>query len=234
MRNYFIQNFIDILRGKKKKPNNKIITDKIDLLKFSDVRVNIVGDNNLIKIDKIFEKGFTGELIIGIKASNCSVNIDKGLHITSKLHININNVSETDEELKNVHINIGKNVYIEDIAITTYQSNNNIIVGDNCLFSSGINLYNTDGHPIYDKDSGHLINYVKDMKIGDNCWIGKNVTILKNVNIPDGTIIGWGAVVAKSIDKPYCAIAGNPAKIIKENISWKRSGDKDSVKNIKF
>jgi len=88
MRNYFIQNFFDILRGKKKKPhiiikgqNNKIIANKNDLLKFSDVCVTVFGNNNTINIDKIFEKSFTGKLLIGIKGSNCSVNIDEGLRI---------------------------------------------------------------------------------------------------------------------------------------------------------
>lgn len=52
------------------------------------------------------------------------------------------------------------------------------------------------------------------VKIGDNTWIGNNVSILAGVTIGYGCIIGAGSVVTK--DVPDCTIAaGNPATIIK-------------------
>lgn len=42
---------------------------------------------------------------------------------------------------------------------------------------------------------------------------------------PEGTIVGWGAVVTKSIDTSFCAIAGNPAKIVKRNLVWTTGPD---------
>tara|TARA_B100000900_G_C20487858_1_gene678270 strand:+ start:164 stop:655 length:492 start_codon:yes stop_codon:yes gene_type:complete len=51
--------------------------------------------------------------------------------------------------------------------------------------------------------------------IGNNVWIGANVTILKGVKIGDNSIIAAGSVVVKDIHK-NCIVAGNPAKIIKE------------------
>ena len=51
--------------------------------------------------------------------------------------------------------------------------------------------------------------------IGNNVWIGANVTILKGVKVGDNSIIGAGSVVVKNIPK-NCIVAGNPAKIIKE------------------
>ena len=51
--------------------------------------------------------------------------------------------------------------------------------------------------------------------IGNDVWIGANVTILPNVvKIGDGVIIGAGSVVTKNIPD-YAIVAGNPAKIIK-------------------
>lgn len=40
--------------------------------------------------------------------------------------------------------------------------------------------------------------------------------------IPDGCIVGMGAVVAKQFSTANSVIAGNPAKIVKENINWIR------------
>lgn len=40
---------------------------------------------------------------------------------------------------------------------------------------------------------------VGSIEIGENCWIGANVTILKNTKIGDGCIIGAGCVVSGDI-----------------------------------
>lgn len=45
----------------------------------------------------------------------------------------------------------------------------------------------------------------------------------KNAEIADGCIVGAETVVAKVFDEPDCAIAGNPAKIVKRGITWDRA-----------
>ena len=56
--------------------------------------------------------------------------------------------------------------------------------------------------------------------IGDRVWVGTLATILKNAQIANDTIVGACSVVAKKFDTPNVAIAGNPAKIIKEGVAW--------------
>jgi maltose O-acetyltransferase len=53
--------------------------------------------------------------------------------------------------------------------------------------------------------------------IGDNVWIGERAIILKGVNIGDNAIVAAGSVVTKSIPN-NSLVAGNPAKIIKQNL----------------
>lgn len=55
--------------------------------------------------------------------------------------------------------------------------------------------------------------------IGNHCWIGCNCIVLKGVTIGDGAVVAAGSVVTKNIP-PNTLVAGNPAKIIKENVSW--------------
>ena len=52
--------------------------------------------------------------------------------------------------------------------------------------------------------------------IGKNVWIGEKATILPGVSVGDGVIIAANAVVTKDIPS-FCVVAGNPAKIIKQN-----------------
>lgn len=54
----------------------------------------------------------------------------------------------------------------------------------------------------------------KPVIIEDDVWIGSRVTILPGVIIGTGCIIGASAVVTKFIP-PFCVVAGNPAKVVK-------------------
>ena len=50
--------------------------------------------------------------------------------------------------------------------------------------------------------------------VGNDVWIGQNVTILPGVHIGDGAIIGANSVVAKDVP-PYSVVVGNPAEVKK-------------------
>lgn len=53
-----------------------------------------------------------------------------------------------------------------------------------------------------------------DTVVGNDVWIGQNVTVLPGVHIGDGAIIAANSVVAKDIP-PYCIAAGNPCNVIR-------------------
>ena len=54
-----------------------------------------------------------------------------------------------------------------------------------------------------------------DTVIGNDVWIGQNVTILPGVHIGDGAIIGANSIVTKDIPAYHIA-GGNPSKIIRK------------------
>lgn len=58
------------------------------------------------------------------------------------------------------------------------------------------------------------------MIIGNNVWVGSEVTLLKGTVIPDGSVVGYGSIVTKAFDEESVIIVGSPAKIVKRNIRW--------------
>ena len=68
------------------------------------------------------------------------------------------------------------------------------------------NVYDTDFHtidPILRKKQNLNLKSIKSSPviIGNDVWIGGNVTILKGVNIGDRAVIAFGAVVTKDVPK---------------------------------
>jgi len=92
------------------------------------------------------------------------------------------------------------------------QAHNGVHIGSNTFFASGLSIISANHDP---SDLVHGDSVVAPpVKIGANCWIGCNVTILPGVSIGDDVIIGASSVVTKTFPAKV-VIAGNPAKIVK-------------------
>lgn len=96
-----------------------------------------------------------------------------------------------------------------------------IKIGKNCMFSANISLRTGDSHSIVNLQ-GQRINPSKDVSIGDHVWVGNTVLVTKGVNVLNDSIVGTGSVVTRCFTESNVVIAGNPAVIVKRNISWER------------
>ena len=110
------------------------------------------------------------------------------------------------------NISIGENFYanfglsILDAAKVTF--------GKNAFIGPNVGIY-AAGHPLDAKERNTLIEYAKPIAIGDNVWIGGDVTIVPGVSIGDNCVIGAGSVVTKDVP-PNTLAAGNPCRPIKK------------------
>ena len=93
------------------------------------------------------------------------------------------------------------------------QAINGIKLGKNFLFAPGIKLISAN----HNMKNPKKIEEKDSIVIGDNVWLGSNVIILPGVKLGNNCIVGAGSVVTKSFDKNDLVIAGNPARIIKDN-----------------
>lgn len=91
------------------------------------------------------------------------------------------------------------------------------------MLSSNVVFRASDGHRIFDLDSGDVvINRAKPIIIGNHVWIGSGATIMKGTQVLDNSIIATQAVVTKKFDKPNIVVEGNPAQAVRENVDWSR------------
>lgn len=101
----------------------------------------------------------------------------------------------------------------ENVQITVGST---VEIGKGANIGRDVVIRSYDGHSILKE--GYEIS--SPIKIGKHVWIGQGATILKGVEIGDGAIIGACSVVTKNVP-PHCIVAGVPAKVKAENISWK-------------
>lgn len=134
---------------------------------------------------------------------------------------------EDDCVLKNVDIwisgggivEIGHNTHFTGKIHIACIEGKKVHIGERCLFSNQIILRTGDSHSILDIE-GKRINFAKDIWIGDHVWVGQQVIVLKGAYIADESVIGTCALVTGKKFNEGVVLAGAPAKVIKEKVSW--------------
>lgn len=102
--------------------------------------------------------------------------------------------------------------------------NQGIEIGEGCLFAQRVVLQSNDAHPIYDLASGKVVNrnfnVPAKVVLKDYVWIGVNATVFGDSEIGSHSVVGANSMVKQKIVPAHCVVAGIPAKIIHENITW--------------
>jgi len=118
----------------------------------------------------------------------------------------------------NIRVDYGFNVHVGENFYAnfdcTFLDVCSIRIGDNAMLGPDVNFY-TPGHPLDPTERNSGREFGRPISIGDNCWIGGNTTILGGITLGDNVVVGAGTVVTKSFPSNV-AIAGNPARIIRE------------------
>lgn len=141
--------------------------------------------------------------------------------------------------IKNPNIIVGEYTYYYDInGAENFESHvmhhydfigDKLIIGKFCAIAKGIEfIMNGANHRInsittypfnimgngWEKSAPSLtdLKLKGDTIVGNDVWIGQNVTVLPAVHIGDGAIIGANSVVAKDIP-PYSVVVGNPCEV---------------------
>lgn len=87
-------------------------------------------------------------------------------------------------------------------------------IGKNAFIGPNVSIY-TACHPLNADERRTRQEWAESVTIGDDVWIGGNVTIVPGVTIGNRVVIGAGAVVTRDIPDGVLA-AGSPARVIKK------------------
>lgn len=89
-------------------------------------------------------------------------------------------------------------------------------IGSDVIIAWGCTITDSDWHDI------EGVSRSSPVTISDRVWISHGVSVLKGADIPTGCIVGARSIVGSACYPESALIAGNPAIVRKEGVSWKR------------
>lgn len=115
----------------------------------------------------------------------------------------------TDQKAK---ISIGDRTYIGDR--TEIHAGAHVSIGNDTVIAWDVCIMDRDYHKL-----NADMEVYKPVTIGNHVWIGCHSIILKGITVGDGAVVAAGSVVTHDVP-PGALVGGNPARIIKEQVTW--------------
>ena len=109
------------------------------------------------------------------------------------------------------HLHLGSGVYAN--FNLTLVDDADIYVGDRVMFGPNVTIA-TANHPIDPELRGRGLQYNREVRIGENAWIGAGAVIVPGVTIGKNAVIGAGSVVTRDIPENTVAV-GNPCRVLR-------------------
>jgi len=110
-------------------------------------------------------------------------------------------------------ISVGaKSVLGQECTVSAYR---HVSIGRECVVADRVMLIDFD-HGVVDVEQPIRLQgiYKRDVRIGNNVWIGYGACVLRGVTVGDNAVIGTNAVVTRDVPD-NAVVAGVPARVIR-------------------
>ena len=115
-----------------------------------------------------------------------------------------------------------KTVIGQECTISSYQ---HVSIGRECIVADRVMLIDFD-HGVVEVDRPIRLQgiYKRDVRVGNNVWVGYGAAFLRGVTVGDNAVVGTYSVVGKDVPA-NAVVAGVPAKLLRmrdapETLRW--------------
>ena len=161
----------------------------------------ILVDNN--KNEEIIDKPPPGVIVEWLGCNGCLKFHSSSKFKNCKFQINDGDLIEVGKKSKisglfircaaiESKVKIGKHFIISsgEFILGLGGKHQSITIEDDCLFSSHVAIFTSDGHSIIDKEDDKVLNNIGgNIYIGKHCWLGYRSVLTKSARLPSNTIV---------------------------------------------
>ncbi len=106
-------------------------------------------------------------------------------------------------------------------AIIDARNGGSIVAGPDQLWAANVYVATDDMHRLEDRTTGERINpFGAHIRIGSHVWLGRDAVITGHADVGDGVVVGHLSLVRGQKIPDYAAVAGTPARVVRENVGW--------------
>ena len=176
------------------------------------IKIKFLSKNATVELHRPLAKYRQVKIICG---ENAYIKIGASKHLIEKFRL--------DASAKNSTCIIGNNFSSHECNFfLNKEPNLKIEIGEDVMIADKVRVRTTDSHTVYDKVSGEILNFGRDVKIGNHVWLAYGAIVLKGVTIADDIVISTKSLVNKDCLEQNTVYAGVPAKAVKKNVNWDR------------
>ena len=90
------------------------------------------------------------------------------------------------------------------------------------LWAAGVYIATDDMHRLEDLETGERLNpYGAHIRLGEHVWLCRDAVVSGHTEIGAGCVVGLRSVVRGQKVPAHTAVAGTPARVIREGITWR-------------
>lgn len=106
-------------------------------------------------------------------------------------------------------------------AVVDARNGGSIVAEPGQLWAGNVYLATDDMHRLEDVRTGARLNtYGAHIRLGRHVWLGRDAVLTGHCDIGAGSVVGARAMVRGQKIPPNTAVAGTPARVIREGVSW--------------
>lgn len=107
-------------------------------------------------------------------------------------------------------------------AIVDARNGGSIVAEPDQLWAANVYVATDDMHRMEDLATGARLNpYGAHIRLGRHVWLGRDAIVTGHAEIGAGAVVGARSMVRGQKVPPHTAVAGTPARVIREGVTWR-------------
>jgi acetyltransferase-like isoleucine patch superfamily enzyme len=107
-------------------------------------------------------------------------------------------------------------------AVLDARNGGSIVAERDQLWAGRVYIATDDMHSLEDLETGVRFNaYGGHIRLGEHVWLGREAVVTGNVEIGACAVVGLRSLVRGQKVPAHTAVAGTPARVIREGITWR-------------